>query len=512
MNNQDEVKEKQEFLRIHILEKGYDADEFMEFLETLKGEKGLKIENWSKNDLIDAVQQFTLMNNPNKNNNKNNINNDIKNNKEKSEIIAINENNENNFNDNNNHKIEQEFLQCKLTEKNGISSEQNLNIIVSEPKLTEGNFFSKSYLTYLIETNPLGFKVRRRFNDFIWLHDILKQLYINCVIPPLSKKNYIYGIKDYQIAKRIRVLQKFMTEISVHPLLKHSQIFYEFITIKEDKDFIKKKDEYSKINFPKKAEDIKTLSGELNITINYDKEQYAEKIKQIAETNEDMMKRLIKEYKYLNKQLQDVVLKIQKINKIWEEFYQKSYRNYEGEIIQGVYQSFSNFMNDWTKLYQSQINLINVKIREYFRYMKNEYHTIKDFYILYDNAKNTYKKSNHKLMETKERLFEEKKIDEWGLDKEDLENKILLFRDKDLSMEKMLPEETQKVKDKKMMYGTYLNSLIDEYDHIKNLNGKRHKDNALNFIKDMSSNIITFHVSLNGLIGFIDTLKEDLFN
>ena len=225
-----------------------------------------------------------------------------------------------------------------------------------------------------------------------------------------------------------------------------------------------------------------------------------------------MMKRLIKEYKYLNKQLQDVVLKIQKINKIWEEFYQKSYNNYEGEIIQGVYQSFSNFMNDWTKLYQSQINLINVKIREYFRYMKNEYHTIKDFYILYDNARNTYKKSNHKLMETKERLFEEKKIDEWGLDKEDLENKILLFRDKDLSMEKMLPEETQKVKDKKMMYGTYLNSLIDEYDHIKNLNGKRHKDNAVNFIKDMSNNIITFHVSLNGLIGFIDTLKEDLFN
>ena len=303
-----------------------------------------------------------------------------------------------------------------------------------------------------------------------------------------------------------------MTEISVHPLLKHSQIFYEFITIKEDKDFIKKKDEYSKINFPKKAEDIKTLSGELNITINYDKEQYAEKIKQIAETNEDMMKRLIKEYKYLNNQLQNVVLKIQKINKIWEEFYQKSYKNYEGEIIQGVYQSFSNFMNDWTKLYQSQINLINVKIREYFRYMKNEYHTIKDFYILYDNAKNTYKKSNNKLMETKERLFEEKKIDEWGLDKEDLENKILLFRDKDLSIEKMLPEETQKVKDKKMMYGTYLNSLIDEYDHIKNLNGKRHKDNAVNFIKDMSSNIITFHVSLNGLIGFIDTLKEDLFN
>ena len=36
MNNEDENKAKQEFLRINILEKGYDADEFLEFLEFSK--------------------------------------------------------------------------------------------------------------------------------------------------------------------------------------------------------------------------------------------------------------------------------------------------------------------------------------------------------------------------------------------------------------------------------------------------------------------------------------------
>ena len=98
-----------------------------------------------------------------------------------------------------------------------------------------------------------------------------------------------------------------------------------------------------------------------------------------------------------------------------------------------------------------------------------------------------------------------------GLDKEDLENKILLFRNKELSMEKMLPEETKKVKDKKKMYGSYLNSLIDEYEHIKNLNRKRHKENVESFIKEMSNSTINFHVSLNETIGYIDTLKVDLF-
>ena len=511
MKEGDGVKEKQEFLRIHILEKGYDADEFMEYLETLKGEKGLKIENWSKNDLIQAVEQFTKMNPrtdiiQNNNNNKENSDN-------KDDIKEIsNEMNLNNNNNNiDNHLLEQELLQCRLSERNGISDEKNLVIKISQPKIVEGNFFSKSYVTYLVETNPFGFQVRRRFNDFIWLHDMLKQLYINAIVPPIYKKNYIYGLKDEQMEKRIRTLEKFITEVSVHPLLRNSQIFYDFITMNNDKDFLRKKDDYGKIIFPKQAEDIKTITGNINISVNYDKEQYADKIKSIAETNEGMMKKMIQEYKYLNIQLQNVITKIKKINTIWDEFYKKSNKNFEGEIILGVYYSFNKFMDNWTQLYQTQIKLINEKIREYYRYIRNEYHSIREYFTVYEAAKNNFKKSNNKLTETKERLFEEKRIDDWGLDKEDLENKILLFRDKDLSMEKMLPEETKKVKDKKKMYGSYLNSLIDEYEHIMELNRKRHKENVESFIKDMSTATINFHVSLNEIIGYIDTLKEDLF-
>ena len=259
MNNDNEIKEKQEFLRIHILENGYDADEFMEYLETLKGEKGLKIENWSKNDLIRAVQQFTQMN-PRRDN------------------IQINSNNQNHIEVNDRNEIDElqkdiinklndkEFLQCKLSEKNGISDEYDLYIKISDPKVIEGNFFSKSYVSYLVETEPLGYQVRRRFSDFIWLHDILKSIYINVIVPPLFKKNnYLYALKDYQIAKRIRTLNKFMEEISRHPLLRNSQMFYDFISMKDDQDFTRKKDEYSKIIVPTKAEDIKTLTGEINI-------------------------------------------------------------------------------------------------------------------------------------------------------------------------------------------------------------------------------------------------------
>jgi hypothetical protein len=121
MNNEDENKAKQEFLRINILEKGYDADEFLEFLETLKGERGLNIENWEKNDLIQAVQQFIQMNPA-----QNNI---IKINDDNNKIEVDNKDDFSKINnDINNKLLDKEFLQCKLNEKNGICAEEELII------------------------------------------------------------------------------------------------------------------------------------------------------------------------------------------------------------------------------------------------------------------------------------------------------------------------------------------------------------------------------------------------
>jgi septum formation topological specificity factor MinE len=53
----------------------------MEYLQTLRGEKGLQIESWSKNDLIKAVQEFIRINPKNINvdlnyKQENNINNE----------------------------------------------------------------------------------------------------------------------------------------------------------------------------------------------------------------------------------------------------------------------------------------------------------------------------------------------------------------------------------------------------------------------------------------------------
>ena len=53
---EDDLAEKQAFLRENILEKGFDAEDFMKLLQTKKGDIGLDLESWTMDELREAVK------------------------------------------------------------------------------------------------------------------------------------------------------------------------------------------------------------------------------------------------------------------------------------------------------------------------------------------------------------------------------------------------------------------------------------------------------------------------
>ena len=53
-----ETQEKQNYLRVNIMDAGYDANAFVEFLMGKKGEDGADVGNWSLPDLKNVVQEF----------------------------------------------------------------------------------------------------------------------------------------------------------------------------------------------------------------------------------------------------------------------------------------------------------------------------------------------------------------------------------------------------------------------------------------------------------------------
>lgn len=59
-------------------------------------------------------------------------------------------------------------------------------VTVSKPAVVGG--FVNRHIEYLVETQPQNWAVRRRFNDFIWLREILEKRYPGLLVPSLPPK------------------------------------------------------------------------------------------------------------------------------------------------------------------------------------------------------------------------------------------------------------------------------------------------------------------------------------
>ena len=513
---EEELEKKQTFLRTNILEKGYDAEEFMNFLQTKKGEFGLDLNNWNINELKTAVQEFissldkdNILLNPQNINKEGELDNNLN---------TENNNLENNENDNK-EEIEQEenqiqnkqledIIQCEKVTPSELTLQDDVDIKLSFPQKIEGGLFSKSYVTYLMQTTPLDFKLRKRYSDFEWLRHILSLIYINCVIPPLCKKNYTDRFSELLIAKRTRSIEKFMKGILIHPLIKHDEIFYNFISTENESDFEKKKKIYNKITSPSSLKNVKSLSGEINVSVSNEKEIYFQNIKNNADFNINTLQKITKGYKALMNLMDQISDKMKEISQYWKEIYTANLQYFEKPNTVESYNILSKIMQDWSETNKRQKILMNECIREYFRYIKNEFISLKDLAQKVDNNKSIYNKAFEKLNSLKENLFKQD-ITTWGLSSFDMDDKNKLLNNKELAFAKMLPRDTKKVDVLRKNYGFYLNSIIWEFERIKDLNNKRHKSWITKFIKNLIEAFTDLQINLNDRGSYYDEVKED---
>ena len=296
----------------------------------------------------------------------------------------------------------------------------------------------------------------------------------------MPHKNYGDRFTEELILKRTRMLKKFLDGILIHPTMKHSEIFYEFLSMNSEDDFEETKKYYNNLidsNEKKGIDEIKTINGNIKISINKEKEVYLMNIKDNAEINESIMKRITKSYKNLIDLMHNVSDKMKEIAELWKLLHEKSLKYYETINVSESYKIMNKIMEDLSNFETKKREMINNNIREYFRYVKNEFHSMKDLATKVDTYKDDYNKALEKLNTNKENLFKQQDVTLWGLDDNDIKHKNVLLKHKDLAFSKMLPEESKNVTENKNIYGAYLNSLIDEYERIRLLNGRRHKDN-----------------------------------
>ena len=569
MSDDASQEEKQNYLRENILDKGYDANVFLQFLIDKRGEDAADVGNWTMNDLQLVVKEFIKLNggeveeqkkppkkismfdvipegktknepvkqkpkqenkqppqqptqqqpkqNPktnntvkdnkpeekkpqtkpnsaqNKaNNNTNTANNNANNNANSNINTNANKVNKvSNINNNTQNRsvsmsmaftgseseygiITADSKKCKPTDKTQLGKSSKLEITVTNPEKKETGFLKKTHVTYLITTLPQNFKVRRRFSDIDWFRQSLLNIFPINLIPPAPKKTRFGDtLADAFVQKRARGAQRFLNYLVRDPIIKDSQILLDFLYIGSESDFNNKKKVYENVKNLSEVKDFKSNDEKVNLLISPQKENYLENIKDNANININLLKKLNNSFKLLYQEMNAVIARMDEISNYWNQIHKVSLKYYDMNATCESFKQLGNLFKTWSKILREQNNVVNVDIREHFKFIRKNFSSMKDLGNSVEPIKSNYQKLSKNLIMKKEDLFKKGEIQTDPRSKSDYG---VANVEKVKVLQSMLPKETGATIIAKEIYGLYLNRAINEYERMRDINGILNKE------------------------------------
>ena len=505
---EENQEEKQNFLRENILNKGYDANKFVEFLKSKKGDDGAEISNWSLSDLQELVKEFISQNAPlpkdeppseQKHQSETKIS-DVNIYKAKTVYNPIN------LSEEDYGLIIPDYIECIKSETTELSNYDNIEITVKEPKKIDNGFFSKAFINYLITTNQINKNVRRRHSDFVWLKERLSVIFNLNVLPRLPKRGKVN--EDKHINKRMRNLEKFLIYLAKDPLIKNSKIFYDFLTIENDADFEKAKKIYNKMKTPLELKDIKTIDGKLKIKVTEKKEQFLENIKNNASFNETALKKFNQNFKLLREEMNTAINRVLSFAPLFDKMKKISATFLESKVIVESYNQMKNIFNTWADTLKKQNSFFMIDVKEYLKLLSGNYHHMRELIQIVELQKTNYKKIANNLISKKKDLFRKGEVASWQLDINDKNNVNSFYSDRLASYKKICFKETNSVIALKEKYGYHLNKIISEYQRMKKINIAENKQKVIQFSKKESQISSDYFRIMGEIIGIMEDCVE----
>ena len=512
-NIQDQLSLKQELLKNEIIAKNYDGQKFLEYCINLK-ENGDDMNNWTYEELKLVVENFKADYDHKKEKSKEQTNkeithenNDKKNNDdyietEKLDDIDINKtDNENNKKDsetkeeNNNipskeisndktlkDKLESKIKEfpCKLLEKS-ILNDKEIKVTVKNPKTNEKTLLSLAYVTYEVYTEPYLWLVRRRYNDFSLLRNILCKFYPRNLIPPLPEKKI--GGKRFQpefIEKRMKILQMFLDEVTCNETLKSSDALITFLNVIDHTFFEKKMKELYNKPFNQNFEDIKTINGKVNtLSQDIDSDIFFSKINSFYTNQKQVFKRLTNSLKNFYHNAQTVCQNLEEISKSFGELEKLNKEMNIEEEVTKTYEMLKLFFQERKKILEKENEIIHDKIKGFFKLQKLKINSFIEIIDSRENLRQKYNTEYTKLNSKKEKLYTSvKDINKWEISNAENIDKPLLLRDKKYAFDHMCSKESQNIESMKKLL-EFCN--YNNYMAFKKIN----KENVKNFVDNM---------------------------
>ena len=537
MEDKDEISiklEKQNLIREEIINKGYDSIQFIEYLIQCKGPGGENINTWSIEDLKNAIKDFVYLNKNKSNNdkNENKIENKTENKKEEINIKPINKSEipkninsenktdmpaplapqeknlsesvimnimeiKNNLLKDSSKKIEKidyglqtpDSLDCRPIDKTDLSVHQEIFIKIGFPEKIMGGFFGRDSVSFTVAAIPLGFVVKRNYFDFEWLKDILIKLYSSNFIPSLPQL-FLYLKKtdeDSFFKECIRNLEKFMNYLILDPIIKNSQILYDFLCTENENEFKKKQKEYENTTPSNDIQNYQSINGKIDITITEEAEKKYTIIKNFSNENEKLLKKLNYNLNTIEDDFNNIIKKINDSSLILEQLYNSNekFNKNENILLEEIYKQMRIMLNSLVKFLKKENEILKIDIKENFNFFSNNLYNFEQLFRKVDDFKRIYTKEEKDLVSLKNDLY----------NKTNIGSKI----DKNVDLSKLLPRNTEATLEMKKNYGYYLNRVISEFERIKEMDNNMLNDKIINSFRTQYEIINRFHGEIKGI-------------
>ena len=500
-------KEKQEYIKENLIDKGYDSFLFNQFLCKKSGISEFDINKFTMGEIREGIQQFTnstplgnsanptdssappLIQNQDKKDKKKNIfqsflglKNKIKKEDKKKEVEPQNPKSQESFEKPELKIIEKNYdygfrlpekLKCQSIGETEISRYEDLPIKIGLPEKIGKSIRKKATTYFTTITVPLNKVVKRSFDDFEWLRVKLTKMFDSNFIPSLPKMNPILGIDNEE--ETSRSIEKFMQYISLDPIIKNSQILYDFLSVENYDEFLKKKKEYEVITPCNDIQEFKSITGEIDVNFDDEKEKRLKTIKEFCGNNSKLLDKLNSNLNSLYQEMKVVIKRTTEISNIWGNLFKTSEKFNDDAISKEIYFQMNNFFFNLAENFKKQNEFINIDIKESFVFMQHNYVSINELIKRIEGKKKVYFKEEKVLISLKEDLFKTRNTPEHKLKNADIDvDKKNDLGEFDLSS--LLPLNTQALLEMKKSYGFYLNRFLKEYDRMKKLNSVIYKD------------------------------------
>ena len=523
--NNDEVAiklEKQKLMREEIINKGYDSIKFIEYLIQCKGPGGENINNWSITDLKNAIKDFIYL----CENSKNEINKEVKSEPQKPELNKIESDKNidmsapsapkeknlgesflmsvidiknNIFSDSSkqNENIDYglktpDSLNCRPLDNTDLGKQEEIYIKIGFPEKVDGGFFSRDTVSFTVAAIPLGFVVKRNYLDFEWLRDILIKLYNINFIPSLPSL-FLYNKEneDSFYKECIRNLEKFMNYLLNDPIIKNSQILFDFLCQENEKEFLKMKKDFENTTPNNDIQNYQSISGKIDINITENAEKKFDVIKNFAYENEKLYRQLYNNLNEIEENFNKIIKQINETVVIFDKLFNLSNKYLPQENTQKiVYTQMKIMFLSLSKTFKMEKDVIKIDIKENFNFFYKNYSNFNQLIKKVEEAKRVYKKEEKDLVSLKNDLYNKKGGSEIN---------------ENVDLSKLLPKNTEATLDMKKNYGFYLNKTLSEFERMKFLDVDLFKNQITKGFKSQNNLINIFSKDIKSILEEIES-------